>query len=285
MLAMMALTVPDAQRGAASGWQTAGNLAGTAVGGALVTWMITHLSPATTAIALAAICALAAIPAAFVDETHLAAAERGPPHRRPARRRSGAHSAPARAGPGWSSVCRPSAPARSRTCSARWRGTTRPTTPRPSTLSWWSPACSGGSSTSPARSSAGVLADRMNRRLAYALCGGLTASAPSAMLLGPASPRAFTVGCLAYQFANGLCYAVFYAFVLELVGKRRGRDDAARALRRRVQPRRVVRDLVRRLRLRPRFEASPPGGRRPGAPGCSAWTPWRPSSASACSGR
>ncbi len=35
----------------------------------------------------------------------------------------------------------------------------------------------------------------------------------------PATPRAFTAGCLAYQFANGLCYAVFYAFVLELVGK------------------------------------------------------------------
>jgi hypothetical protein len=39
------------------------------------------------------------------------------------------------------------------------------------------------------------------------------------MLLAPASPAAFTVGCLAYQLANGLCYAVFYSFVLELVGR------------------------------------------------------------------
>ena len=62
----------------------------------------------------------------------------------------------------------------------------------------------------------------MNRRLAYALCGGLTALCAIGMLLGPASPTAFTVGCLAYQFANGLCYAVFYAFVLDLVGKRDG---------------------------------------------------------------
>jgi hypothetical protein len=40
------------------------------------------------------------------------------------------------------------------------------------------------------------------------------------MLLAPATPAAFTVGCLAYLLANGLCYAVFYSFVLELVGKR-----------------------------------------------------------------
>jgi lysylphosphatidylglycerol synthetase-like protein (DUF2156 family) len=40
------------------------------------------------------------------------------------------------------------------------------------------------------------------------------------MLLAPASPAAFTVGTLAYALINGLCYAVFYSFVLELVGKR-----------------------------------------------------------------
>ena len=33
------------------------------------------------------------------------------------------------------------------------------------------------------------------------------------MMLGPATPTAFTVGCLAYSFANGLCYAAFYAFI------------------------------------------------------------------------
>jgi len=66
----------------------------------------------------------------------------------------------------------------------------------------------------------GVLADRMNRRLAYAACGALSAVCAVAMVLAPATPGAFTIGCLAYQLANGLCYAVFYAFVLELVGQR-----------------------------------------------------------------
>jgi predicted MFS family arabinose efflux permease len=66
----------------------------------------------------------------------------------------------------------------------------------------------------------GVLADRMNRRLAYAICGGLSGVCAVAMLLAPASPAAFTLGSLTYSLINGLCYAVFYSFVLELVGKR-----------------------------------------------------------------
>src|SRR5580658_1786070 len=68
VLALMALTVPDARRGAASGWQATGNLVGAATGGALIVWMLTHTSRATTAIALGAMCALAALPAMGLDE-------------------------------------------------------------------------------------------------------------------------------------------------------------------------------------------------------------------------
>ncbi len=66
----------------------------------------------------------------------------------------------------------------------------------------------------------GVLADRMNRRLAYAICGALSGVVAIAMLVGAGDPAAFTVGSLAYQLVNGLCYAIFYSFVLELVGTR-----------------------------------------------------------------
>ncbi|MGH7272747.1 MAG: hypothetical protein ACREJ3_20145 [Polyangiaceae bacterium] len=63
------------------------------------------------------------------------------------------------------------------------------------------------------------MADRINRRLAYAIFGAIGALCALGMMLAPATPAAFTVGCLAYQFANGLAYAAFYAFVFELVGK------------------------------------------------------------------
>jgi hypothetical protein len=62
----------------------------------------------------------------------------------------------------------------------------------------------------------------MNRRFAYVLFGGLTALCAIGMMLGPASPTAFTIGCLAYQVANGLCYAAFYAFVFDLIGRSDG---------------------------------------------------------------
>jgi PAT family beta-lactamase induction signal transducer AmpG len=64
----------------------------------------------------------------------------------------------------------------------------------------------------------GWLADRMNRRLAYALSGGLTAATAAAMLLGPLTPTTYVVGTLAYNFANGIAFAALAAFILELCG-------------------------------------------------------------------
>jgi MFS family permease len=64
----------------------------------------------------------------------------------------------------------------------------------------------------------GFLADRMNRRLCYVLAGACTASVAAVMAFAPATPSSFTAGCLAYSFANGIAYAAFAAFVLEMVG-------------------------------------------------------------------
>ncbi len=64
----------------------------------------------------------------------------------------------------------------------------------------------------------GFLADRMNRRLAYALAGGLTALAAFGMLLAPMTPTTYTVGTLAYNFANGIAFATWAGMVLEVVG-------------------------------------------------------------------
>jgi PAT family beta-lactamase induction signal transducer AmpG len=219
VLAMMALTVPDERRGAASGWQTAGNLAGTAVGGALVTWMITHLSPATTAIGLGTICALAASPAALVDEPTLP--------RRSAARLVGdllAHVwRTLRSREGWTGLIICLSPVGAGALTNLFSALARDYAPDDATAEHLVVVVAGvlgGVVNIAGALLGGRLADRMDRRIAYALCGGLTAVCAIGMLLGPASPSAFTIGCLSYQFANGLCYAVFYAFVLELVGKR-----------------------------------------------------------------
>jgi hypothetical protein len=64
----------------------------------------------------------------------------------------------------------------------------------------------------------GWLADRMNRRVTFAMGGGLTALAAVAMALGPETAAAYVVFTLAYQIAAGLSRAAFIGFVLETVG-------------------------------------------------------------------
>ncbi len=219
VLAMMALTVPDPRRGAASGWQTAGNLAGTALGGALVAWMITHLSSTSTAISLAAICALSAIPAAFVHEAPL-------PRRRAVRLIRDLFAQvwrTLRSREGWTGLVICLSPVGAGALTNLFSALAKDYSPDDATAEHLVVVVAGvlGGVVNIAGSLlGGRVADRINRRLAYALCGGLTAVCAIGMLFAPASPRAFAVGCLAYQFANGLCYAVFYAFVLELVGHR-----------------------------------------------------------------
>jgi MFS family permease len=64
----------------------------------------------------------------------------------------------------------------------------------------------------------GLLADRMNRRVAYALAGGLTALSAVGMLAAPLTPTTYMVGTLAYNFANGIAFATWAGMVLEVVG-------------------------------------------------------------------
>jgi len=221
VLALMALTVPPEQRGAASGWQTAGNLAGTAAGGALVAWMLRHLPATATAVSLAALCAACAAPAAFVDET--------PPPRRGAMRLVvallGELWRTLRSREGWTGLIICLSPvgagALTNLFSALATDYARDDASA-ERLVVVVTGVLGGIVNAAGALLGGYVADRMNRRLAYALCGAITALCAVGMMLGPASATAFTIGCLAYQLANGLCYAAFYAFVLDLVGKRDG---------------------------------------------------------------
>jgi PAT family beta-lactamase induction signal transducer AmpG len=221
VLAMMAITVPDARRGAASGWQTTGNLAGTALGGALITWMLAHVSPTTTAAVLALACVLAALPALLIEEAPLA--------RRRVTRLVGDLLAQIwktlRSTEGWTGMVICLSPVGAGALTNLFSALAQDYAPNDASAEHLVVVVAGvfgGVVNMAGALLGGVLADRMNRRLAYAACGALSAVCAFAMVLAPATPGAFTVGCLAYQLANGLCYAVFYAFVLELVGHRDG---------------------------------------------------------------
>jgi MFS family permease len=64
----------------------------------------------------------------------------------------------------------------------------------------------------------GALADRMNRRLAYAMAGGITALSAMAMMLAPLTQSTYVWGTLAYQFANGVAFSTLAALILDMVG-------------------------------------------------------------------
>jgi PAT family beta-lactamase induction signal transducer AmpG len=221
VLALMALTVPDAHRGAASGWQATGNLVGTATGGALIVWMLTHTSRATTAIALGAMCALAALPAMGLDEP-----------RAPRRDVRGLVVEllrevwqTLRSPDGWTGLVICLSPVGAGALTNLFSALAKDYAGDDATSQRLVIVVNGvlaGVLNAIGALLGGYVADRMNRRLAYAFFGAATAICAVAMMVSRASPTAFTVGCLAYQLANGLCYAAFYAFVLELLGKKGG---------------------------------------------------------------
>ena len=66
----------------------------------------------------------------------------------------------------------------------------------------------------------GLFADRMNRMMAYALSGGLTAAFGAWLAFGALSPFTFGAGYAGYSLAAGFAYAVYTALLLDVVGKR-----------------------------------------------------------------
>jgi PAT family beta-lactamase induction signal transducer AmpG len=62
------------------------------------------------------------------------------------------------------------------------------------------------------------LPDRMSRRVAYALAGGLTALSGVGMAIAPRAAWAYVVFTLVYLALNGLAFAAFSAFAFETIG-------------------------------------------------------------------
>jgi PAT family beta-lactamase induction signal transducer AmpG len=64
----------------------------------------------------------------------------------------------------------------------------------------------------------GYGSDRLGGRTSYVVYGGMMAAVTLAMALLPRTPAAYVAGTLAYSLMNGLCFAAFSAFVLEVIG-------------------------------------------------------------------
>jgi MFS family permease len=221
VLALVVLTVPDERRGEVSGWQTAGNLGGFAAGGALLAWLNGHVSPSWAAIIIAALCGASAVPALFVSEDPLP--------RRPIlgllRDLLRDLARTLRAREGWTGLLICLSPVGAGALTNLFGALARDYAPDDAgaeRLVLIVTGVLGGVVNALGAVLGGYLADRMNRRLAYLLFGGLTAVCALGAAAAPANPATFWVGCLAYQLTNGMAYAAFFAFVFELIGRAQG---------------------------------------------------------------
>lgn len=212
--ALMATTVPIERKGAAAGWSMAGNLGGTGVGGALGLWLTDNFSKGVTAAVLGVVLLLCGVPILRVDEPARA------PHPmvdavvalatdlwRTARSREG-----------WTGLIICISPVGAGAAVNLFSGGMHNDYGVSEHRVEIVTGLLGGLVSAVGCMAGGWLADRMSRRLAYAVSGGVTALIALYMAFGPLTQDVFTYGTLAYQFTNGISYSAFVALVLEMIG-------------------------------------------------------------------
>lgn len=220
---LMAATTRPEDKGKAGGWRMAGNVGGTGILAALALWLSARTSPQVAGLALGALTLLSALGALAIEEPRLAG--------------QGADRAGGLAQALW---LRLAAVARDLwdTMASRegWTGLVICAVPvgagaltnlfsamgvdygASEDLVAAVNGLGGGLLGAVGSLAGGVLADRMNRRLAYALAGGVTALTAAAMLAAPMTPATYAWGTLAYSFCNGIAFAALAALILEMVG-------------------------------------------------------------------
>jgi MFS family permease len=212
--ALMATTVPVERKGAAAGWSMAGNLGGTGVGGALALWLSEHQSKPVTALVLTAVLIACAAPVYVIDEP---AREPHPVVRAVVDLAKDLWRT-AKSRPGWTGLIICLSPVGAGAAANLFSGSMHNAYRASEHQVEIVTGLLGGIVSAVGCLVGGWLADKMSRRLAYALAGAFMAAIAVAMAYGPLTPHAFTIGTLAYQFANGIGYAAFVAFVLEMIG-------------------------------------------------------------------
>jgi MFS family permease len=212
---LMASTMPDELRGRASGWTNTGNLGG----GALGTWFALRMinagaRPISIGLALFAMMVIPSLAALFV-------AEQTRPQRTP-REVFGTMGRDvwrvARSRPGWSGILFCLSPVGTAALLNYFAGLSTDYHASDTMVEFVN-GWGNGLITAAGALIGGFLCDRMNRRAAYLLSGGLTALCGIAMSFAPTNPMTYAIGVSAYFFITGFCYSSFTAVVLESIGK------------------------------------------------------------------
>ncbi len=217
---LMAITTLPERKGSAAAYRMAGNVGGTGVLGALALWVAARSSVAAAGAALAAITVASAAAALAIDEPRSAPAEEASLSRTLARSAAAIGRdlwSTARSRSGWTGLVICAMPVGAGALTNLFSAI-GPEYHASEDLVALVNGVWGGVVGAAGAFTGGWLADRMNRRLAYALSGALLAACAVSMRLAPMTPLTFTWGTLAYNFGTGVAFATLAAFILEMVG-------------------------------------------------------------------
>ncbi len=219
---LMAATTADDAKGRAGGWRMAGNVGGTGIIGGGLLWVGARWGVPVAGVLLAVLVAATCAALFFIDEPHdVHEDERGASALAVLRARLVAIGKDlwltTKSREGWTGLVICLMPVGAGALTNLFSAIGIEYQASVDTVAWVN-GIGGGIAGAVGSLLGGWMADRMNRRLAYALSGAITALSALAMLAAPMNPTTFTWGTLAYNFANGIAFAALAAFILEMVG-------------------------------------------------------------------
>ena len=219
---LMAVTIPDDQRGRAGGWYQAGNVGGGTLGAGLTLWLAPHLSMGGLANAVAMMIFLPSLAALALSEPSIApSALRHHLAEMVADLKVMFQSRTSLAGFAIF-LC----PMGAAGAANLFSGVALDYRASEQTVVWIS-GFGGALLTVLGSLAGGFICDRMSRRLAYALAAVLMGVCGAGMMIAPLTQSVFAAGVSLYLVTQGLVFTAYSALMLELIGAG-GRSAATR---------------------------------------------------------
>jgi MFS family permease len=208
-------TLQAAHHGKASGWYNAGNLGGGALGAGAAIWIADKVEPFVLAMIAASMIFLPALASLRISEERIPRLPFGPLFRALGRdlwdvlrsRRTLIGLVFFLSPVGSSAV-------------VNLISSVGPDYHASDTQVAWVSGLAGGLMAALGCLIGGFICDRMNRMIAYALAGVISAGFSAWMAFGPAAPVTYAGGYLGYALAAGIAYAAFTALELDVLGRR-----------------------------------------------------------------
>ncbi len=217
---LMAHATPAEEKGRAAGWMQAGNMAGASLGGGLALWMMEdlHVSAMLTNCLMAVLTLACAAALPLVREPAPESGNEGFSLKASARAAGKDLWEVASSRLGLLAILVCFLPIGSGGAGNLWSVVAADWHARPATVALVTGVLSGIVSAGGSLLG-GFICDRMDRKWAYCLFGGLQALCALAMAAAPHSESSFVIFTTLYALTTGLCYTGYAAVVLEAIGK------------------------------------------------------------------